>query len=115
MGAVTFEKTNGTAGGAHASVVRTYAPATGELLAEIPAATPEQVRTVVARARKAQEAWAVLPVEERAARVLRFRDAMVERRDEIVDVITRECGKPRHEALLHELATAVDLTTYYCK
>ena len=116
MGAITPEKTNGTSvASADRRVVRTYAPATGELLAEIPASSPEEVRAVVARARKAQAAWAVLPMAERTHRVMRFRDALIERADEVVEVITRECGKPRHESLVHELMTAADLTTYYCK
>src|SRR3954471_10874106 len=117
MGAIAIEKSNGTstAQPSERRMVRTYAPATGELLAELPASTSEQVHAVVARARKAQAAWAVLPVEERAQRVMRFRDALIEHADEIVEVIPRECGKPRHEALVHELMTAADLTTYYCK
>jgi succinate-semialdehyde dehydrogenase/glutarate-semialdehyde dehydrogenase len=99
MGLVTSEssdakRTNG--GGASAAVVRSYAPASGELLGEIPVTRDEEVRATVARAR-------------------RFRDALVERAEELVDVITRECGKPRHEALLHEVTATADLATYYCK
>ena len=59
-------------------MVRSHAPATGEMLAEIQAASPADVHAVVARARKAQAAWAILPVAERAERVLRFRDAILE-------------------------------------
>jgi succinate-semialdehyde dehydrogenase/glutarate-semialdehyde dehydrogenase len=46
---------------------------------------------------------------------LRFRDAIVERAEELVDVISRECGKPRGDALGHEVAVAADQLTYYCK
>jgi succinate-semialdehyde dehydrogenase/glutarate-semialdehyde dehydrogenase len=77
--------------------------------------TADEVRQTVARAHRAQEAWAALPVEERAARVLRFRDAIVDRSDEIVDMLARECGKPRHEALLHEVMVVADLATYFAK
>jgi acyl-CoA reductase-like NAD-dependent aldehyde dehydrogenase len=96
-------------------MLRSHAPATGELLAEIPETSRDEVRAVVLRARKAQLAWAVLPVAERAERVLRFRDAILDRESELVDVLTKECGKPRQEALLHEVTTLLDLTTYYCK
>ena len=51
----------------------------------------------------------MLPVEERAARLLRLRDAIAERAEEIVEVVSRECGKPRHEALVHEVTTLLDL------
>ncbi len=47
--------------------------------------------------------------------MLRFRDAIVERSDEIVDLLARECGKPRHEALVHEVMVVADLATYFAK
>lgn len=99
---------------AHASL-KSWEPATGELLGEVPTASRDDVAKAVARARKAQAAWSVLPIEERCARLLRFRDALVERADEVVDIISRECGKPRADALGHELVLAVDQLTYYCK
>jgi succinate-semialdehyde dehydrogenase/glutarate-semialdehyde dehydrogenase len=92
--------------------IRSHAPASGELLGEVPVTPPEEVARVVARARKAQQAWAVLPVEERAQRVLRLRDAISERSDELVDLLALETGKPRHEALMHELTTLLDMTTW---
>ncbi|HEY2513250.1 MAG TPA: aldehyde dehydrogenase family protein, partial [Polyangiaceae bacterium] len=97
------------------SVIRSYAPATGQLLGEVPISTSEQVAAVVARARRAQEAWAVLPIEERCERILRLRDALSERAPELVEVISRECGKPKQEALAHEVITVLDLATYYAK
>jgi succinate-semialdehyde dehydrogenase/glutarate-semialdehyde dehydrogenase len=95
--------------------LRTYAPATGELLAEVPVTPDDEVRRVVSRARKAQAAWAVLPVLERAHRLLRLRDAFAERAEDLVEVVSRECGKPRHEALVHELTTLLYLLDWYCK
>jgi len=92
-----------------------YAPASGELLAELPVTSDDEVRRVVARARKAQAAWAVLPVEERATRLLRLRDALAERAEDLVEVVSRECGKPRHEALVHEVTTLLDLLGWVCK
>jgi succinate-semialdehyde dehydrogenase/glutarate-semialdehyde dehydrogenase len=97
------------------STVRTYAPATGALLAELPVTSDEEVRRVVERARKAQRAWAVLPVPERAERLMRLRDALADRADELVETLARECGKPRHEALLHEVTTLLDLIAWSCK
>jgi succinate-semialdehyde dehydrogenase/glutarate-semialdehyde dehydrogenase len=40
---------------------------------------------------------------------------MVERQSEVVDLLSLECGKPKHEALVHELMTTLDLLTYYGK
>lgn len=116
MGYVTSVASNGTSTNGHASGrLRSYAPATGELVGEAPNTSAEEVKQVVARAKRAQEAWGALPVEERAARVLRFRDAIVDRAEEIVDLLVRECGKPRHEALLHEVMVVADIATHFAK
>jgi acyl-CoA reductase-like NAD-dependent aldehyde dehydrogenase len=95
--------------------IEVRAPATGEKIGEVPVHSTEEVREAVARAHRAQEAWGVLPVEERCERLLRFRDAVVDRAEEIVDLLSREAGKPRQEALLHEVLGVADLTSWYCK
>ena len=95
--------------------LQSWAPATGELLGEVPIASSDDVTAAIARARRAQSAWGVVPIAERATRLLRFRDALVDRAEEIVDVISRECGKPASDALGHEVTVAVDQLTYYCK
>lgn len=99
----------------HPRTLESREPATGALLGEVPIASRAEVLETVARAKRAQAAWGVLPVEERCARLLRLRDALVERAGEIVDVISRECGKPRVDALGHEVLIAVDQLTYYSK
>lgn len=93
--------------------IESFAPATGQKLGEVPVASPEEVRRVVARARRAQEAWALLPIAERGERMLRFRNAIIDRADELVDLIARECGKPKHEALGHEVIPVADLIGFY--
>lgn len=97
------------------SVIKSFEPATGALLGEVAVASHEDVARTIARARRAQTAWGVLPIEERCARLLRFRDAIVDRAEEIVDVVSRECGKPRADVLGHEVSIAVDQLTYYCR
>jgi acyl-CoA reductase-like NAD-dependent aldehyde dehydrogenase len=116
MGHVVSVANGGTSANGHASAkIKSFAPATGELVGEAPNTSAEEVRQAVARARQAQESWGALPVQERAARVLRFRDAIVDRADELVDLLVRECGKPRHEALLHEVMVVADLATHFAK
>lgn len=96
-------------------MVRSYAPASGDLLGELPVTSDEEVRRTVARARKAQQAWAVLPLEERARRLTRLRDALAEHTEDLVEIVSRECGKPRHEALMHEVATLLDHAGWIAK
>jgi acyl-CoA reductase-like NAD-dependent aldehyde dehydrogenase len=92
-----------------------YAPASGESLGEVPICSAEQVRTAVERARVAQVNWAELPIEARAERVLVLRDLIVDRAEELVALLSKECGKPRFEALTHEVMVVADLATYYAK
>jgi acyl-CoA reductase-like NAD-dependent aldehyde dehydrogenase len=116
MGHVVSVVGNGVGANGHSGTkIRSYAPATGELLGEAPNTPPEEVQRVVLRAHRAQEAWGALPAEERGAKILRFRDAIVDRADEIVDLLVRECGKPRHEALLHEVMVVADIATHFAK
>jgi succinate-semialdehyde dehydrogenase/glutarate-semialdehyde dehydrogenase len=103
---------SGAANWAHGDRIRSVSPASGDVLGEVAVTPPDEVRRVVGRARKAQRAWAILPVAERAQRLLRLRDALTERADDLIDAIVRECGKPRHEALVHELSTLLDLTAW---
>jgi acyl-CoA reductase-like NAD-dependent aldehyde dehydrogenase len=120
MGYVTADRVQGsngssTNGQASSSKIKSYAPATGELIGEAQVTSADDVKKAVERARRAQRAWGALPIEERAQRMLRFRDAIVDREGEIVDLLSRECGKPKHESLLHEIMVIADLITYFAK
>lgn len=115
MGALSIQEGNGTSTREPAGTINSYAPATGELIGQAPVMSSEAVRAAVERARSAQKAWSAVPLQERAERVLRWRDALVERADEIVDLLARETGKPRPEALGHELFPLADLITWYSK
>ncbi len=92
-----------------------FSPATLEPLGEIEVATADDVRRAVERARAAQVGWAALSFEERARYLLRARDLLVERADEIADTICRDTGKPRMEALATEVLAGCDSLTYYAK
>ena len=111
--AKTNTKSDPRAEGGKRETIQSFAPATGQKLGEVPVATTDDVRRAVAKARRAQEAWALLPVAERAERILRFRNAIIDRADELVDLIARECGKPKHEALGHEVIPVADLIGFY--
>ncbi|HEV7626422.1 MAG TPA: succinic semialdehyde dehydrogenase [Streptomyces sp.] len=82
-----------------------HTPFTGEKLAELPEATPEEVSTAFDRAREAQRAWAAKPLRERAAVLLRFHDLVLKRQNEVLDLIQLQTGKTRLHA--HEEVQAV--------
>jgi acyl-CoA reductase-like NAD-dependent aldehyde dehydrogenase len=103
-------------GGAQASqMLAVRAPATGEWLGEVRAYSAEQVTDAMTRARAAQTRWASLPVELRCEHIMRLRDGIVARADELIDLMAREAGKPRQEALVHEVMVVADLANYYTK
>ncbi len=90
-------------------------PGTGEQLAEYPVDGVAEVRELVALARAAQHAWGDLPVRKRARMILKIRDHIVRHADEIAEVIARDNGKTRIDAMATEVVTSAMAVTYYCK
>lgn len=83
-------------------------PVTGEVVGYVPRHTPEDVIAAVARARAAQPAWAALTFRERAKVIKRFHDLIIDRRDELYDVIQSESGKARRDAFVELFAVTVE-------
>src|SRR5689334_25155770 len=90
-------------------------PATGEPLGEVPDQAASEVRAAVETARTAQREWARLSVEARAARVLRFAEVLMARAEEVIELLVREGGKTRLEALGMEVIVVADLVRYFAK
>ncbi|MER5778677.1 succinic semialdehyde dehydrogenase [Streptomyces sp. NPDC002039] len=82
-----------------------HTPFTGDELADLPEAGPEDVAEAFARARAAQPAWAAVSARGRAAVLLRFHDLVLARQAEVLDLIQLETGKARLHA--HEEVQAV--------
>src|SRR5262245_2139342 len=90
-------------------------PATGVPLGDVPDMGAEAIGAAVARARAAQVAWGELSVAERCRRVGVFADVLMERSAEVIELIVKEGGKTRLEALGTEVAVVADLTRYFTK
>jgi acyl-CoA reductase-like NAD-dependent aldehyde dehydrogenase len=75
-------------------MLKIHNPATGALLAEVPAATPELVAERAAAARAAQPGWAARPLRERMEIVQRFRVALAAEVEVLAATLTAEVGKP---------------------
>ena len=76
------------------------APATGDVVATLPVHGEAEVRAAVQRARKASQWWGGLEADERKRRLLAYAGVLARRRDELLDLISRENGKPRVDALI---------------
>jgi succinate-semialdehyde dehydrogenase / glutarate-semialdehyde dehydrogenase len=79
-------------------------PATGEEVARVPIAGPDDVAAAVERARTAAAWWAGLGFAGRRTRLLRFRSILASRMPEIADLLHRECGKPMIEGVTETAA-----------
>jgi succinate-semialdehyde dehydrogenase/glutarate-semialdehyde dehydrogenase len=75
-------------------------PATGETVQEYPTITDAELEAAIAAADGAFRGWSQnTTVAERAAIIGRVGELHVERREELADIIIREMGKPREQAL----------------
>ncbi len=93
--------------------IQSLNPATGEVLAEIEAATDPEVEAAVGRAAHALPGWRSMSVAERASHLFRLKEALYGRRDEIAALITLEAGKPGVEAMLTEIMVVLDALEYF--
>ncbi|MGW0478517.1 succinic semialdehyde dehydrogenase [Nonomuraea sp. NPDC003214] len=93
---------------------RITAPFTGEALAELSLSGADDVREAYRRAREAQAEWAARPVAERARPFLLLHDALLDRRDEILDLLQDETGKARKHAF-EEVLDVAGCTLYYAR
>jgi len=89
-------------------------PATREPVGEVRSATQADVQAAVARAREAQRRWASLGFVERRKVLLGARAALVARRVEVIDLLCKETGKPRNDALT-ELLAVCDIIGFFAK
>ncbi|MFJ6757804.1 aldehyde dehydrogenase family protein [Streptomyces sp. NPDC091273] len=69
-------------------------PADGQVIAEVPAGTAEDVDAAVRAARAALPGWAATPPAERAALIGALRDALQARKGELTETVTAELGAP---------------------
>ncbi|WP_309124877.1 NAD-dependent succinate-semialdehyde dehydrogenase [Kocuria sp.] len=94
------------------SPYRSVDPATGEVVAQFPAATDSQVREAVAAADAAYRSWRAVPIAERAAVAARVGELFAERVEELAAIATEEMGKPLSEAV-GEVEFSADIFAYY--
>lgn len=83
-------------------------PRNEQPLAEVSLLDEEQMRQALEAARQAFPAWARTSFRERGQRLLALRQAILEQADEIAELVAREQGKPRAEALAVEVFPALE-------
>ena len=102
---------NGAAA-AGAEQIEVHNPATGGLVASIPADSPESVAATAARVRANQAEWEALGVEGRYHWLGKLRDWILDNTEQIADTMQAETGKVRGDTAT-ELIYLTDLINFY--
>ncbi len=92
--------------------VPVHSPLTGAPLAHVPQSSEADVEEAFRRARSAQEQWARTSLEHRAAALLRLHDLVLDRQEEILDLVVLESGKARKDAFDEPLHVALTARYY---
>lgn len=90
-------------------------PATGEEIGKSKLDTIEDLRNAVAKAREAQPLWAAKPIKERAAAIFKIRDYITDNAEGLSDIINRDNGKTKTEAMTAEVFGTVAHIDYFAK
>ena len=90
-------------------VLQSTNPRTGDVLREIQSTDPAEVKEIVAQARKVQPEWAAIDPEGRARIMREVRYRIYELMDDIVETVSSENGKPRIEALAHDVLAPISM------
>jgi succinate-semialdehyde dehydrogenase/glutarate-semialdehyde dehydrogenase len=89
-------------------------PATADLLGYVPHSSPEDVAAAAEVARRAQVGWRQMPATNRAKVLLRFAELVLDRQDEVLDLIQLENGKARRHAF-EEVIDVAQVSRYYAR
>ena len=73
-------------------------PSTGEVIAQTPCCTKEEVNHAVACAKEAFKSWSNVPVMKRVQVVFKFRELLEAHMDELTEICATEHGKVWNEA-----------------
>ncbi len=88
-------------------------PSTGDVIAEAPLSTAEDVDRAVAAARKAFETWGASTPRYRSEVLLKLADAILEHGDELADIESADAGKPRQAFVDEELEMCADNLRFF--
>lgn len=96
-------------------LIRSYNPNTNEKIGEVPKTKPEDVLSIVKKARSAQKHLSNFPLKERLKFILKLKELIYNNRDEIATLITQENGKPIFESYVTEIIPTLSVASYYLK
>ena len=86
---------------------------TGELLAEVPCCTVDEVESAIAAAEAAFPAWSQMSISKRTQMMFKWRDILVNHLDELTLLCSKELGKSLSEAR-GDVLKAIEPTELSC-
>jgi succinate-semialdehyde dehydrogenase / glutarate-semialdehyde dehydrogenase len=86
-------------------------PATGEIIGTVPKMGAVETRRAIEAADKALPAWRALTAKERATKLRRWFELLIENQDDLGRLMTLEQGKPLHRSQGRESSTPLRLSS----
>lgn len=84
-----------------------FNPATNDVIAQAPDASPDQLEQAIAAAGRAFRSWSALSWQERSDYVQRYADLLEDNKEALATLLTLEQGKPRHSMGIGEVDAAI--------
>lgn len=92
--------------------ISVQAPFTEEHIGSVPACNAVDVEKALSRARTAQRSWSQTPPLRRKTILLNYHEMVLQRQDELLDLIQIESGKARIHALEEIMDVAINCRHY---
>ena len=90
-----------------------FNPATGDVTAQVPMASADEVRTAIASSAAALPGWAGTPPARRTQVLFKFRELLVKHMDELAELLSSEHGKTLPDAK-GELGRGLEVVEFSC-
>jgi len=90
-----------------------FNPATGDVTAQVPLASADEVRAVIASAAAALPAWAATPPARRTQVLFKLRELLIKHTDELAELLSSEHGKTLPDAR-GELGRGIEVVEFAC-
>lgn len=94
-------------GSSSGKTMNTYNPATGEIVAEVPEGTREDVHLAVKAAESVKESLTNMTLWERAELLYKIASALEDKKEKIAKVASLETGKPLYSEAIFEVGAAI--------
>ncbi len=82
-------------------------------MAEIPSTRPEALPEIFKKAQDAQKIWGQISLKQRARTLKNLSETLLNNLDSVIDIIHRENGKPKIEALSNDLVPSLEALKFF--